>query len=427
LKDREKQLANAKGNSGSLFYGYWIVFATFIFMATSFGLLFSFGVFFKPLISEFGWPRSVTSGAYSALTFISGLMGILAGRISDKLGSKTIAVTTGLFLGFGFLLLSKINTIWQFYLIYSLILAAGVGAVWPGLAPSVARWFIAKRGLMTGIASSGSGFGTFIFPPLAALIISIYDWRRAYMTIGAATLIFLVLIALLFKRDPAQIGQLPYGQKTNINGTLSKEAEGLCFKEAILTKPFLLLCTIYFFYGYVIHTVMVHIVPHATDMGISSETAPHILSVIGATSIASRVFMANVSDRIGAKPSITIVLSVLTVSLVFIQWARNTCLLYLFAFFFGLPHGGALPLLALAVVDLFGLPAIGVILGVVVFSYTVGASMGPLFSGYIFDVMESYNFAFWGAAGFAAISLILVCCLNVPFKKKNQRSPFFLK
>jgi len=389
-------------------------------MTMTFGINYSFGVFFQPLIAEFGWTRGVTSGAYSVMTFIAGFLGIFAGRLNDTFGSKIIGITAGLSLGIGFLLLSRINAIWHFYLIHSLILPVGIGSCWPGLVPSIARWFTAKRGLMTGIVASGIGFGILAIPPLADWIISHYDWRKAYMIIGILTLVLPLLLAQFLKRDPAQIGQFPYGEEGLTRIDKSQEIRGLYFKQAIYTGHFALLCGIYFCYGYCLHTVMIHIVPHAVDMGILTASAAGILAIIGGTSIPSRILIAGASDKIGVKPSLIMALSMLVVSLFWIHSARKLWMLYLFGALFGTAYGGVISLQALAVAELFGLRSVGVILGTITFAYTIGAAVGPVISGYIFDIMKSYNPVFWVAAALAVVALFLSLFVKMPGKAKGR-------
>jgi MFS family permease len=395
------------------FYGYIIVFSSFVILMMTFGINYSFGVFFKPLIATFGWDRGTTSGAYSVMTFMAGFLGIFAGKIADQFGPKMIGVCTGLFLGIGFILLSRINTLWHFYLVYTFILAAGVGAVWPGLVPSLARWFVARRGLMTGIMASGIGCGTFAFPPLADWIISAHDWRKAYLFIGSIVLVLIVLISQLLKKDPALVGQTPLGEET-AKEEPSKHAEGLIFGDALRTGPFMLLCIIYFCYGYALHSIMVHIVPHAMDLGLPSTSAAGLLSIIGVISIFSRILIAGLSDRIGVKPALIIVFSILLISLLWVPLADKKWGLQVFGLLFGTSYGGIISLQALAVAELFGLVALGQILGTVVFAYTIGAALGPVATGYLFDITNSYVPGFWGAGTLAVAALILVFRLRLP-------------
>ncbi|MBW1998457.1 MAG: MFS transporter [Deltaproteobacteria bacterium] len=394
------------------FYGYLVVAASFTIMVLTFGINYSFGVFFKPLVTEFGWARGLTSGAYSLMTVMAGFLGIFAGKISDRYGPRIIGVTSGALLGIGFLILSGIQSIGHFYLVHIFILSAGIGAVWPGLVPAIARWFTRRRGLMTGVMASGVGLGTLLVPPIASWIITLYGWRKAYLLIGISTFILALFSSLFLKRDPAQVNLLPYGEDHDAEGGSPVKVE-LPFGAAVRSGVFMLLCAIYFCYGYSLHTVMVHIVPHAIDMGTLPTSASRILGIIGLTSIGSRILIAGASDRMGVRPALLIVFSLLFISLLWVNWANTDLELYVFGFLFGTSYGGIMSLQALAVAEIFGLAAVGQILGAVVFHYTIGASIGPLVTGYVFDLYGSYSPAFWTAATFSGLSLLLTCYLKV--------------
>jgi MFS family permease len=406
-------------NPSRFFYGYIIVAAGFIIMAMTFGINYSFGVFFKPILAEFGWSRASASTAYSLMAMMSGFLGIFAGRLADYFGPKIIGILAGLFLGAGYLLLSQTQNLWHFYLFHGVVLSAGIGGCWPGLMPAVAKWFTAKRGLMTGIVASGIGFGTITHPPLAEWLISHYGWRTAYFIIGLLTLVLIVGVSQFLKRDPQQVGQLPYGmEKVNGDKTVYK-ISGHAFKEAIRTIQFWLLCTVYICYGYCLHTTMVHIAPHVQDMGFSAAHAARILAVIGVTSIFARIIIGGASDRFGVKPSLIVGLLILVLSLLWVHIATTLPLLYLFGILFGIASGAVISLQALAAGELFGLRALGIILGTIAFLYTMGGAVGAIISGYIFDVVGSYGPAFWIAEGISILAFALTYLLHVPVRSKQ--------
>ena len=154
------------------FYGYIIVAVSFFIMLVTFSFHISFGVFFKPLLTEFGWARAMTSGAFSVYMFLHGLLYIVTGRLNDKYGPRILTTACGIVLGLGYLLMSQISAIWQLYLFYGVIIAIGTSGLWVPLMSTVTRWFVKRRGLMTGITVAGIGTGTIIVPPLANWSIS---------------------------------------------------------------------------------------------------------------------------------------------------------------------------------------------------------------------------------------------------------------
>ena len=411
-----KQEGDPKGNDehAHFFYGYVIVFASFIILVLSFGINYSFGIFFKPLLAQFDWTRAATSAAYSLMTLVSGFLGIFAGRLSDAFGPKIIGILAGAFLGSGLLLLSQTQNLFHFYLFYGGFIAAGVGGCWPGLLPAVAKWFVKRRGLMTGIVTSGIGFGTLTIPPLAEWLISIFTWRTAYVVIGIMTFVVVISVSLFLKADPREVGKLPYGGNNDVNERKHSPIEGFTFPEALRTNHFWLIGAIYFGYGYCLHTVMVHLSPYIQDMGFSSTDAALVLAFIGLPNTLARIIVGIASDKFGVKPSLVILLLIMVISLVWIQVAQGLGMLYLFAFIFGIGSGGVIALQALATAESFGLRSLGVILGTVTFIYTTGGATGAFFSGFIFDLMGSYSPAFRIAFVLALLSLMLTQLLKKP-------------
>ncbi len=386
----------------------------------TYGVNYTFGIFLEPLLAEFGWTTAATSAAYSLSTLASGFLGIFAGRLSDRFGPRIVATACGTLLGLGLLLMSQINAIWQLYLLYGLIIAAGIGGCWPALIPALAKWFVARRGLMTGIVVSGIGFGTLAIPPLASRLVAVYNWRPAYIIIGIIALVFTILAAQFLKRDPYQTGQLPYGSDTAEQESSIPEARGLSFQETMRTRQFWTVCTIYLCFGFSLHTVMVHIVRHATGMGISAASAANILAAIGGANIIAKIGLGGASDRLGVKPSLAFSFIMMLAALLWLQLADAVWMFYLFGIVFGFAYGGIITLQLLLAAELFGLSSLGVTLGSVAFSFTIGGAVGPVLSGRIFDVYGSYRLAFLVCAIIATLGILLVLSLT-PLKKERDK------
>ena len=265
---------------------------------------------------------------------------------------------------------------------------------------------------MTGIVASGIGFGILIFPPVAIRFISSYGWRVSYIIIGIATLVLIILAAQFLKRDPHQIGQLPYGEVKIKQETSISKGEGISLGGAIRTGQFWVSCVIYFCFGFFLHNIMVHVVPHAIELGVSSIDAANILAIIGGTNIVGRIAIGGVSDKIGIKPSLILVFILASLVLFWLQLANELWMLCLFATIFGFAYGGIMASQALVVAELFGLSSLGAILGGVSFVYTIGGAVGPLLGGHIFDITGSYYLTFLVCAVVAIVGLILVWLLR---------------
>ncbi len=397
------------------FYGYVIVIAGFIIFTTVFGLNYTYGVFFKPLIAEFGWSRAVTSAAYSIMTIIAGLLGIIAGRLSDRFGSRIVSTGSGIFLGLGFMFMSQVNTIWQVYLVYGVIVAAGIGACWPIVMPLAPRWFIARKGLMSGILASGVGFGIIVIPPLASWLIATLGWRMAYIIVGAMGLILIVVASQFLKNEPKQAGQHPFGENRVATEAIVTADNGFDFKEAIRTRQFALMCAIYFCFGFCLHSVMVHIVPHAMEFGITAMTAASIISFIGILNILGKLIIGSGSDKLGVKPSLIGSFVLLFLAFAWLRFATGQLwMFYLFGALFALAYGGIMSLQALMMAELFGLRSPAALLGLLSFAYTIGGASGPYVTGYLFDLTDSYYLAFLFAGVLAIAGSVLAALLKRP-------------
>ena len=410
--DKRAVLPLTGSKKPGVFYGYIVALAAFFVMAIISGLLYSFGVFLKPLSVEFGWTRAMTAGAQSMALFIMGLLFMVTGRLNDRFGPRVITTACGFFLGLGWLLMSRTSALWQLYLFWGVIVAMGLSGGFVPMMSTVARWFVKRRGLMTGIVVAGVGVGTIIIPPVASWLISSYDWRTAFIVIGIIALVILIVAAQFLKRDPGEIGQLPYGEKETEPENLTSETRGFSLQEAVHTKQFRMVWAICFFRGICLQTIMTHIVPYATDMGISAIIAANILAVVGGLSSAGRIGIGSISDRVGRMSSLIIGFSLLSVALLWLLFTSELWTFYLFAIIFGFSTGGLIALESPVVAELFGLRAHGAILGAVIFGATTGGAIGPILAGHIFDIANSYYLAFMACAILSIIGTILVSLLR---------------
>jgi len=376
-----------------LFYGWFIAASAFFVLMIVGGMAYSFGVFFQPLLDEFGWTRAMTSGAFSLYMVLHGCLYIVTGKLTDKYGPRLVMTVCSIFLGTGYLLMSQITSIWQLYLFYGVMIGIGSSGGWVPMLSVVARWFVKKRGMVTGIVASGIGLGTVIMPPVARWLISTYDWRVSYMVIGGVAMAVTFIVAQFLRRDPYVMGLVPYGADETSNNGLNTAYEGFSFQEAIRSRQFWIFCLALFGFGYCLQIIMVHIVLYATGAGISAVIAATILAAIGGASIAGRPIMGSAGDRMGNKLAIMIGFVVVCAALLWLLTARELWMFYLFAVVFGFAYGGIATLESPLVAELFGLKSHGTILGVITFSITIGGAVGPVLAGYIFDITGSYHLA----------------------------------
>jgi MFS family permease len=401
-----------KAKHDTFFYGSVIVAACFSIQSIGIGTFGSYGVFFNPLIDEFGWSRATISGAYSMAFLLMGLLGIIVGRLNDRIGPRKLMTVTGFSFGLGFLLMSRLDTVWQLYLFYGGVVGIGLSSIDVIPLTTTARWFVKKRGIMTGIVKVGTGAGQFIIPLLTSMLIMRYGWRTSYLIIGAAVLIIMVSVAQFLKRDPSQIGLMPDGDMEKARGNPDGDAGGFLLSEALHTPQFWTMCGFSVAIVFCLMSIMVHIVPHAQDIRISATSAASVLAVIGGVSMAGRFFTGITIDRIGSKRAMVCCFGLLIIALVWLQTAQELWMLYVFATIYGVAHGAFFTAISPIVAEFFGIRSHGVLFGIVAFSGTVGGALGPVVTGYIFDVTAGYSLAFWLFTVMSALGLAMIVSLK---------------
>lgn len=396
-----------KGKKTS-YYGYVIATACFSIQAIGVGVYVTYGVFFNSLIAEFGWSRTAISGASSLAFFIMGIIGIFVGRFNDKFGPKKLMTISAFFLGIGYMLMSKLTAIWQLYLFFGIIFGIGLSSVDVIALSTIARWFARKRGMMTGIVKVGTGAGQFTLPLVASVLISIYGWRNAYFLIGAAALVALFVIARVLRRDPGKTEAPKELEGSDQKLQPEAAAVGLGLEEALRTVQLWTICTVNLTLVFCLMSIMVHIVPHARDLGVSAPQAAIVLSSIGGVSMLGRFIAGITIDRIGSKRVMIICFFLLISGLLWLQKANALWMLLVFAGVYGIAHGGFFTAISPIVAELFGIESHGVLFGIVVCFGATGGAVGPILAGYIFDVTASYNLYFWLITIMATISLGLM-------------------
>lgn len=399
-------------NRPKVYYGYIVVLFALFIMIVIYGMQLAFGVFFKPVMTEFGWTRAMTSGAFSLSLFAHGILGVVMGALNDRLGPRVVLTIGGVLIGTGYILMSQVNDLWQLYIFYGLIIGIGMSSAWVPLLSTAARWFTARRSMMSGVILTGTGIGTLIAAPVATWLISIYDWRIAFTILGIVLLVVIIISAQFLKRDPSLIGQLPYGESKAAHEQSESNDKGYSLPEAVRTRQFWLFFTVFFCFGYLFFSIMVHLVPHITDMGISAATAASILATIGGLAIAGRIGLGVIADKIGNRRALMIGFILITATLFFVGQAKQVWMLYLFAGVFGFAHGGMGSTESPLAAGLFGLRSHGLLLGILDMSFTFGAAVGPVVSGYLYDVTSSYLLAFLLCAALGIVGIVFLAFLT---------------
>ncbi len=210
------------------------------------------------------------SGAHSLAFFMSGLLAIFVGRMNDRLGPRIVMTVTAFLVGLGLLLMSRLSAAWQIYLFYGILFGMGMSSADVIALSTTARWFVRRRGMMTGIVKVGTGAGQVLIPLAASVLIARFGWRTSYIIIGAFVMLALIAIAQVLRRDPSHMGLLPDGdRRTEISGPNMTE-RGISLRQAIRGRPFWTICIANIAIVSCLMVIMLHIVPHTTDLGLST-------------------------------------------------------------------------------------------------------------------------------------------------------------
>ncbi len=428
LEDRDGDLTPIKSAKPGLFYGYVVTAAAFAIYFVACGPYNTFfGVFYKPLLTEFGWTRADTALGFSLSLLMYGIFSIFAGWLTDKLGPRIVVTVFGSFLGICYLLLSQINALWQFQVYYVSIASIGLSAVLVPLMATIARWFVRRRGLMTGLVQAGAGLGGMILTSLAGWLIVNYGWRSAYVFIGIITLVIIIMSGLFLRKDPQDMGLLPDGadnvrspEKKQQNPS-SPSVARLSLRGVMRTSQFWMIAGLYFGCGFLRSAFLAHIAAHVQDLGFSLTNGANVAAVaIGAT-IIGRIGMGRVADIIGNRPAYVISNVATAVILTWGLVAQDLRGLYLLALVFGFGWGAQSVLRFAVAAEVFGLASRGLIMGVFAVAEGGAGTIGAYFAGYIFDVVGNYDLIFWMGT-FVSITGIVLAWLLKPLVRKGEMS-----
>jgi MFS family permease len=406
----------------SFYYGYVIVVATFAIMFVTWGMFASFGIFLNPVLDDFHWERAIFSGAYSLAVAMHGVLALLTGRLTDKLGPRIVVTISGATFGIGLLLMSQVSGIWQIYVFYGVMVGVGLAGSFVPLVPTISRWFTEKRGLIMGVATSGMSIGIFAMPPIANWLIEGWGWRNSFMIMGCVLLAVVITAAQFLKRDPSQIRQQTYGIKEAIMEDTAAEVPGYTLKEVLRMRQFWMIAIAYLCVLLSMQASMVHVAPHAIELGVSAASAAWIVALMGGASIASRFTSGIIMDRIGSKRVLVIIFACITVGMFVLFNASELWMLYLFAIMVGLGHGGFSVTMSPVLVEFFGLRWHATILGFAFFVFSTGGAIGPVMAGRIFDVNGTY-YAAWLACGLISAAAIVLAAMLREVDSGKRVSP----
>jgi MFS family permease len=363
----------------------------------------AFGVFLSVLSGSFGWSRGAISTALSINLVLGGLTGLGIGALSDHHGPRILLVPTIALAGAGFALVSTVGALWQLYLFVGILGGLGMSSFYLLSATTVARWFDERRGLALALVLVGFNLGYISGGPLAAWLIAGVGWRTAYALLGGGCGLIALLAALtvrLPRPSEAAALRLPSVRAGTVgpsSGPPPAAERGVTLRDALADPRQWCLNVAWLLLGGLAFMVTVHIVPFARDQGVSLAGASLALTAYGIGSVVGRVVAGAVSDRVGNIATIRAAYAVQALALLALLWLPSREGLFASLAAFGASFAAADTMIVKVIPDVFGVRAIGAIMGVLTLGWRSGAALGPAVAGFLYDATGSYAVPF-GAA-----------------------------
>jgi len=382
-------------SEGRGYYGWVIVGVSFLNLLVLFGIWYSYSVFLVALTHEFGWDRTTTSSIFSVFVMISGLSGPLVGHAVDRLGARKILTLGALTVAFGLSLCSRAESVWLFYFTFGGIVGLGGSAIGlVGNSRAISGWFVRRRGIAAGVATSGIGLGLLIFVPLIQVWITGHGWRSGFLLLATlSAFVIAPLNGLLLRRGPkelARTGSQGFSQDTSASS--HQEEESLL--SLMGTSNFWYIFWIFFAGGFVVQTVLIHQMAVAVESGIEKLTAAAAFGVIGLLGTLTRMGWGMISDRVGREKTYAVAYLIIALGLGSLLMARmfhSLTAVYGYSVFLGLGYGAVAPLNMAIAADRFAGNRFGLIYGIFIIGTCLGGAAGPLVWGILFDLFSDYT------------------------------------
>ena len=374
--------------SPKIFYGWFIVAACFVATFTCGEALWAFGVFFKPMEKEFGWSRALISSGYIGFLFGYAISAMAAGRLADRYSPRPILFLSACLAGLGVSMCSLVQNINQLRF-FLLIGGLGAGGTFSVPTSLVQRWFYKKQqaGLALGIVVAGVGVGALVFTPLVNYVILISGWRNSYLIVGILFFCTIGLSSLILKRSPAETTIILEGAESIPNPVRS---QGLTMAQILLNPSFIAITFIHCSVTFAFHTVSVHLIPYATDIGVTSTISAIALGLFGGFSVPGRIISGIIADRVGWQRIFILSQFGLALFILWLSMVKTVWMLYFFVLFYGICHGTRIAAHVGILGEFFGMNSLGAIIGIITAIGVSAGAFAPYLAGFIFDITGSY-------------------------------------
>jgi MFS family permease len=387
------------------FYGYIILTLCFVNMLVMRGVNGSFSVYYIALLEAFSWSHSDGASVASVNFLAYALAAPLVGLAFDRFGPRVLMPAGGALVGIGLLFSSFADSLSDLYFSYGLITALGQGALgFVGHNALISYWFVRRRATAIGIASMGQGLGALLMVPLTQFLIDRVGWRSTFLITGALILLAIVPVnALLQRRDPRELGQLPDGdtvpasEKASRHSKNHSQGRDWALREALVSFPFWCITVGHLALGTALFMINTHVVAHFVSVGYDKLFAAFIAGLIGFVRLGGTFMWGLVSDRLGRDMvyGIATVVTLFGVGcLITIPAGAPLWFAYFTAVLYSIGHSAGNPTYGAVIGDIFSGPKVGLIFGFLEISFGLGSALGAWIGGYLFDLTGSYAWAF---------------------------------
>jgi MFS family permease len=384
-------------------YGWIVVGAGALMTCVGMGAMLSLAVFLQPISENMGWSRGGVSAAATIDFLCMGFAAFFWGALSDRIGTRIVVLLGSLLLGTGLVAASQATSLWQFQLLFGVLIGVAAGSFYAPMIAVASAWIEHHRSLAVALVSAGMGVAPLTIAPSASWLISTYDWRAAMLVIGIAAWALLIPASFLVRPAP-QAAAAPSGA----GGTGAPEIQWTA-AQAFRTPQFITLAGAHFACCAAHSGPIFHMVSYAMVCGIAPLTAVSVYSLAGLSGLGGRLALGAMADRIGAKPVLVGGLLVQALSVATYLAVGQLGEFYALSVIFGLAYGGVMPLYAVLVREFFGARIMGTVFGAVSAFASLGMALGPWAGGWVFDTFHGYGWLYVGSfgIGLAAVAVAL--------------------
>ncbi len=414
----------------------WLVVVGAIMVQFCLGAIYAWSVFTGPLVKA-GWTKVETQYVFSAGLALFAIVMVIAGRLMPKLGPRKLAMSGGIVLGLGYILAGLLGgeNFWVTFLCVGVIGGAGIGLGYVVPIAVGMQWFPDKKGLITGLAVAGFGFGSTLWIALAdklgplggGHLLASVGISTTFLIYGIAWLVIVVVGSMWMVFPPAGWKPAGWNPPAPAAGAPAAAAGGADFQTGeMLRTPQYYMILLTFFCGASAGLMSIglmklfpvqELVKNGMDKVAAGATASMAMGVFFAIfNGLGRIAWGTISDKIGPKLSLIIMNAVQGVCVILFQFmAGNTATLYLFAMLIGFNFGGNFALFPTITAKTFGAKYIGQNYGPVFLAYAMGGIFGPIMGGKLGDA-GNFPLAFT-ICGVMCLVAVGIIALVKPAKK----------